>query len=306
MLRCSTTNGRGSNTISSWVGRPMWLLRRRTLSTGSATALINTYNNSSSRSSRNNNGKNGSSRKSSSTFRNRRGGTLAALSLLFGSMSLHNKPKCEGGGDGEREDMDIDWDDDYDDDYDEEDVDADGIDEEGFHVYSSSDLLPYMSDEGVPLERILLTEIPIPEKTKEQLKDASSDFSKSVRAFGSCVESTAAIRRRDTPLATTSSSSSSSLPSSSSATPQTDDGSTNDKNSISVEQRISTMGRSNENNETVMTRNVYFYKTSHIHDGTVDKFVLLAGPSSQDLGGDIGHLLGVGVSRAEVGKFADG
>ena len=37
-----------------------------------------------------------------------------------------------------------------------------------------------------------------------------------------------------------------------------------------------------------------------------DRFVLLAGPSSEDLGGDIGHLLGVGVNRAEIGKFADG
>ena len=153
--------------------------------------------------------------------------------------------------------------------------------DESYDVFSSSDPmdLPTQSDDGIPLERILLTEISNPKSKTEELQDDSSDFSKSVRAFGSCLESTAAIRRRDTPLATS-------------------------KGDISAEERISTL--ESHENETVTTRNVYFYKASQIHDGMADRFVLLAGPSSEDLGGDIAHLLGVAVSRAEVGKFADG
>lgn len=139
--------------------------------------------------------------------------------------------------------------------------------------------LPTQSEHGVPLERILLTDItpPPPTKTRE-LEDETSDFSKSVRAF-SCLESTDAIRRRDTPLATS-------------------------QGDTTAEERISSLGT--HENETVTTKNVYFYKASQIHDGMADRFILLAGPSSEDLGGDIGHLLGVGVNRAQIGSFADG
>ena len=218
-------------------GGQLW---RRTLSAGGA-ALANTYSSASS-----------GRRSNESCWEG-----FAALSLLAGFSSISSslaKSKCEEE-EGANED------------------------EESYDVFSSSDPmdLPYVSDDGVLLERILLTDIS--NSKSEELQDESSDFSKSVRAFGSCLESTAAIRRRDTPLATS-------------------------KGDISVEERISTLGQ--HENETVTTRNVYFYKTSHIHDGMADKFVLLAGPSSEDLGGDIGHLLGVGVNRAEVGKFADG
>jgi len=264
-----------SSSVLRSVGPSSWWWRR-TLSTGSSrgvAALANTYNN---------HGNKQSSNKSSF----REGGGFTALSLLVGSLSfLSNKSKCE------EEVEDDDW-------ADDELVVHDADDEEAYDVFSSSDPLPYMSEDGIPLERILLSQLAVPEKTREQLQDASSDFSKSVRAFGSCLESTEAIRRRDTPLAT--------------ASAQNDN--------VSAEERISTLSQrdrahpennnnnNNNNNKetTVTTQKVYFYKTSHIHDGMADKFVLLAGPSSEDLGGDIGHLLGVGVSRAEVGKFADG
>ena len=102
--------------------------------------------------------------------------------------------------------------------------------EEDFDVYSSSDPmdLPTQSDEGVPLERILLTDITPSSKTKE-LEDEGSDFSKSVRAFGSGLESTAAIRRRSTPLATS-------------------------NGDTTAEERISTLDQ--HDNETVTTKNV--------------------------------------------------
>lgn len=166
--------------------------------------------------------------------------------------------------------------------------------EEPYDVFSSSDPmdLPTQSEDGIPWERILLTDIEPTKNVNQELQDEKSDFSKSMRAFGSCLESTAAIRRRDTPLATS-----------------------KQEQTVTAEERISTLAahhsssnNSNNaaNNETVTTRNMYFYKTSQIHHDLADKFVLLAGPSSEDLGGDIGHLLGVGVSRAEVAKFADG
>lgn len=156
---------------------------------------------------------------------------------------------------------------------------CDEAEEEPYDVYSSSDPmdLPSQSDEGTPLEEIHLTDIKA--SKIEELNDAASDFSKSMRAFGSCLESTAAIRRRQTPLATS-------------------------KDEMTAEDRMYTLGP--HETETVTTRNVYFYKASQIHDGIAEKFVLIAGPSSEDLGADIGHLLGVRVSRAEVGKFADG
>lgn len=178
----------------------------------------------------------------------------------------------------------------------EEEIHEDGNedDDNDFEVFSSSDPmdLPTLSDDGVPLERILLTDITPPSKEKEW-KDAKSDFSKSVRAFGSGLETTAALRRRDTPLATTSN-----------HQDDSNNETTEAATTTTAQDRISSLDQ--HDNETVTTKNVYFYKASQIHRGMMEKFVLLAGPSSEDLGGDIAHLLGVGVNRATIGKFADG
>jgi N-terminal domain of ribose phosphate pyrophosphokinase len=56
----------------------------------------------------------------------------------------------------------------------------------------------------------------------------------------------------------------------------------------------------------VTTQRMYFYHSSELETYLADKLVLLAGPSSESLGCDIGHLLGVPVNKMDVGKFADG
>jgi ribose-phosphate pyrophosphokinase len=56
----------------------------------------------------------------------------------------------------------------------------------------------------------------------------------------------------------------------------------------------------------VTTKNMYFYHSPQIASWRAEKFILLAGPSSEELGNDIGHLLGTSVNRMDVGKFTDG
>jgi len=56
----------------------------------------------------------------------------------------------------------------------------------------------------------------------------------------------------------------------------------------------------------VSTKKMYFYKASQIENKKKSKFILLAGPSSETLGGDIAHLLGWDLNRMNVGSFADG
>ena len=61
-----------------------------------------------------------------------------------------------------------------------------------------------------------------------------------------------------------------------------------------------------DNSNVVTTQKMYFYHASELETYLADKLVLLAGPSSESLGCDIGHLLGVPVNQMDVGKFADG
>ena len=56
----------------------------------------------------------------------------------------------------------------------------------------------------------------------------------------------------------------------------------------------------------VTTQKMYFYKTSQLQTDMADRFIILAGSSSVDVGGDIAHLLGVPINQMHVGRFTDG
>lgn len=56
----------------------------------------------------------------------------------------------------------------------------------------------------------------------------------------------------------------------------------------------------------VSTRKMYFFHNSYIDSKMRDKFVLLAGPSSEELGTDIARLLGIPLGELDVGSYTDG
>jgi hypothetical protein len=157
---------------------------------------------------------------------------------------------------------------------------------------SSSDPLVGSTDNlKEETERFVLT--PIPFKKHQELKDERSPFSKSIRALHSSMDC-AATSSTPQELATSTTTITHSAPSSG-ATPDS---------AASPEVAFNTLP--DKLHETVTTRKMYFYQTAQLESAKADKFTLLAGPSSADLGSDIGHLLGVPVSKMDVAKFADG
>ena len=151
---------------------------------------------------------------------------------------------------------------------------------------SSSDPMVGSSDK-LDEETVHFVLSPVAFSKQEELKDEQSSLSKSIRALKISMDCSASASLPQE-LATSTMTMPISIPS---VTP-------------SPEVAVSTLPEKVQ--ETVTTQRMYFYQTSALDSAKADKFTLLAGPSSAELGGDIGHLLGVPVSKMDVAKFADG
>ena len=175
--------------------------------------------------------------------------------------------------------------------------------------------------EAEPAADLYLQRVSLPtQQTQAQLDDASSDFSRGMRAFGTCVDTEHQIEQEassdtktsnteedldafQTILSTTSVPPPAPLPRKeaekmmhSLPTIQDKDSKTNRKKS---------QGGDNSNN-MVTTQRTYFYRTPQIKSRMAKKFILLAAPSSLELGVDVAHLLGLELNQMEIGEYADG
>ena len=143
---------------------------------------------------------------------------------------------------------------------------------------------------GINLNNVSLGITPF--TNQEQVENPESALNKSARAFetslDSCQQIIVATSKNQIPI----------------------DPSTGEQPPAAVTRRLTenldrvNTGHLNEN--IVTTRKMYFYRTPRIQPRMVDKFILLAGPSSEDVGGDIAHLLGMNLNHLKMGRYADG
>jgi len=129
-----------------------------------------------------------------------------------------------------------------------------------------------------PMEKLYLGRVPYKRAVKE-ISDSSSAFNKGIRAFGNSVESARAAKEA-----------------SEDPSPET---------TVPTPGIISTSAPASQQ-ETVTTKEMYYYRTPQIKSRIAKKFMLFAAPSSQELGGDVAHLLGMNLNKIEVGHFTDG
>lgn len=149
---------------------------------------------------------------------------------------------------------------------------------------------------------IVLVPLPTKRDFSTEETDESSEYSKSVRAFITSLSVKPSCSDSDensvTDSLTTTAVVATSVPSEQRALVVTP----NRKSRIQTLDHHHNKDKSN----VVTTRKMYFYNATEIEAWRANKLILLAGPASEDLGSDIGHLLGVDVNKMDVGKFSDG
>lgn len=151
-------------------------------------------------------------------------------------------------------------------------------------------------------EEVYLEAIPY-NRTPEDISDESSDINRGVRAFQACLDSARALELEQA------------------HSPPLDDDLESDDAKSRIQELLpfdilSTSAASDagvdgeemegQRSDTVTTAYSYFHSKAQIDSKLGKKFILLAGPTSEALGGDIAHLLGWELNRMNVGRFADG
>jgi N-terminal domain of ribose phosphate pyrophosphokinase len=152
------------------------------------------------------------------------------------------------------------------------------------------------SDKDISFD-LYLSKIPY-DHDPEELEDDSSDINKGIRAFEKCLDSARELGsslREQGKESEISQQIQDLLPFDILSTSAAGTGSDSDVSPFEGLQP-----------NTVTTARNYFNKHPQIDSRLGKKFILLAAPTSESLGGDIAHLLGWDLNRMHVEKYADG